>query len=188
MSKAQLRSEALVRRKAITAAEAAVLRAHLAREGMALLRGRPAGIASLYWPILAEADPRALLEALANAGIATALPVTVSRAAPLLFRLWKPGDPLVPGQMRIPEPAAHLPECHPDILFIPLAAFDRRGYRIGYGAGHYDRALASLRANKPVLAVGIAYATQEVPEVPAEPHDQRLDFVLTERETISCRL
>ena len=90
--------------------------------------------------------------------------------------------------MRIPEPAAHLPACHPDVLFIPLAAFDRRGYRIGYGAGHYDRALASLKAKKPVLAIGIAYATQEVPEVPAEPHDQRLDFVLTEREAISCRL
>lgn len=188
MSKAQLRSEALARRNAVIAAEAARFRTLLARAGMALLQGHPPGIASLYWPILAEADPRALLEALAAAGIPTALPVTISRESPLLFRLWRPGDPQTTGQMRIPEPAAHLPACDPDILFIPLAAFDRRGYRIGYGAGHYDRALASLRAKKTVLAVGIAYATQEIPEVPAEPHDQRLDFVLTESETIFCRL
>ena len=75
----------------------------------------------------------------------------------------------------------------PDIVFAPLAAFDRRGHRIGFGAGYYDRTLASLRSMKPILAVGTAYSVQEVPAIPEEPHDQRLDLVITETEWIDCR-
>jgi len=75
----------------------------------------------------------------------------------------------------------------PDLLFVPLACFDRRGHRIGYGAGHYDRSLAALRASGPVTAVGVAYSAAQAPEIPDEPHDQRLDFILTERELIDCR-
>ena len=188
MSKALLRSQAIARRKALGPDIASAFRERIGREGLALAREHPGSIVSLYWPILSEADPRELLEMLAASGMATALPVTVSRTAPLDFRLWSPGDALVTGQLRIPEPAPHSTRCDPDLLFVPLAAFDRRGYRIGYGAGHYDRALESLRARKTVVAIGLAYATQEVDMVPDEPHDQRLDYVLTERDILPFRL
>ena len=116
-----------------------------------------------------------------------ALPVTVSRAAPLTFRRWRPGEPTVPGEMNIPEPPPEVPEVEPDLLFVPLSAFDRRGHRIGFGAGHYDRTLARLRAKGRVTAVGIAYSVSEVPRAPDEPHDQRLDYILTESELIDTR-
>jgi 5-formyltetrahydrofolate cyclo-ligase len=102
----------------------------------------------------------------------------------LVFRQWKPGDPLVAGKMDIPEPRASAPVLDPDLLFVPLAAFDRAGQRIGYGAGFYDVTLEALRARKPIVAVGVAYAAQEVEAVPREDHDERLDFILTERELI----
>ncbi|MDE3177228.1 MAG: 5-formyltetrahydrofolate cyclo-ligase, partial [Pseudomonadota bacterium] len=106
---------------------------------------------------------------------------------PLRFRRWRPGEPTAPGQMRIPEPTAQAPELEPDLLFVPLAAFDRRGHRIGYGAGHYDCTLARLRARKPIVAVGVAYAACEVAAVPHEAHDQPLDYILTEAELIAVR-
>ena len=86
--------------------------------------------------------------------------------------------------MDIPEPRASAPVLDPDLLFVPLAAFDRAGQRIGYGAGFYDVTLEALRARKPIVAVGVAYAAQEVEAVPREDHDERLDFILTERELI----
>ena len=89
--------------------------------------------------------------------------------------------------MKIREPAASAQSVEPDLLFVPLACFDRRGHRIGFGAGHYDRTLAALRARRPVTAVGVAYSAAQAAEIPDEPHDQRLDFVLTERELIDCR-
>lgn len=187
MSKAQLRQEALARRQSVPPNVAAAFRARLAAAGWEWVAARPQPVVSLYWPSGSEADPLGLLTLLADRGVATALPITVSRGAPLDFRLWRPGDPKVIGQMRIPEPAPHLARCQPDVLFVPLAAFDRRGHRIGYGAGHYDRTLAALRAEKPVLAIGVAYATQEVDAAPAEPHDQPLDIIITELETIDCR-
>ena len=113
--------------------------------------------------------------------------MTVSRAAPLTFRRWRPGEPTVPGEMNIPEPPPEAPEVEPDLLFVPLSAFDRRGHRIGFGAGHYDRTLARLRAKGRVTAVGIAYSVSEVPRAPDEPHDQRLDYILTESELIDTR-
>ncbi|MGH8514459.1 MAG: 5-formyltetrahydrofolate cyclo-ligase [Gammaproteobacteria bacterium] len=92
------------------------------------------------------------------------------------------------GKMAIEEPLPAAPEAEPDLLFVPLAAFDRAGHRIGYGAGFYDRSLAGLRAKKPICAVGVAYASQEFSEIPHEEYDERLDYVLTERELISCRI
>jgi 5-formyltetrahydrofolate cyclo-ligase len=89
--------------------------------------------------------------------------------------------------MGIREPEAAAPAVDPELLFVPLAAFDRRGHRIGYGAGHYDRALARLRASGPIRAVGVAYAISEIAAAPAEAHDQRLDFILTEREWIVAK-
>ena len=188
--KSDLRRAALAWRKAVTPQAAAAFAQKLAREAQAVLeRALPVRgpVVSVFWPIGSEADTRPLLAALAGCGIATALPVTVARDKPLIFRLWRAGDPQIPGQMNISEPAPHLPEVDPDILFVPLAAFDRRGHRIGYGAGHYDCTLAELRAKKPVTAIGLAYACQEIPRVPSEAHDAQLDFVLTELEWIDCR-
>ncbi len=90
--------------------------------------------------------------------------------------------------MAIEEPLPAAPEAAPDLLFVPLAAFDRTGHRIGYGAGFYDRTLAELRAKKPICAVGVAYSSQEFPKIPHEEHDESLDYVLTERELIGCRV
>ncbi len=122
---------------------------------------------------------------LAGAGLATALPVVGGRGKPLLFRRWRPGDPLVDGPLGLREPAPGSARTEPDLLFVPLAAFDRAGHRIGYGAGYYDATLAALAPKRP-LAIGLAFSVQEVASIPAEPHDHPLAFVITERETIVC--
>ena len=158
-----------------------------AASGVALMRvvlveaPPPAGaVVSGFWPIGQEIDVRPLLHALHERGHAVVLPVTPKRGNPLTFRRWRPGDVLEPekfGTFRpVGEPAA------PDFLLVPLLAFDRRGYRVGYGAGFYDRTLAALPAGR--YALGVAYATQEVPDVPAGPTDVRLDAVATDRGII----
>jgi 5-formyltetrahydrofolate cyclo-ligase len=184
--KDRLRQEALRRRGALSADLRPAFSARLAREGLAIAERVGARIVSAFYPIRDEPDTLALLAALDARGFVTALPVTVSRAAPLTFRQWRPNDPTQPGEMRIPEPLASAASVDPDLLFVPLACFDRRGHRIGYGAGHYDRSLAALRAAGPVVAVGVAYGVAQAAEIPDEPHDQRLDFILTERELIDC--
>ncbi len=156
----------------------------LAEEGLRLARlWAPAAI-SAFHPIREEPDTLTLLDALAANGYATALPVVVGRGAPLAFRLWRPGEPTLLGGMGIPEPLESAAAVEPDLLFVPLACFDRRGHRIGYGAGYYDRSLARLRAIKKIHAVGVAYGVCEVDAVPYEAHDQGLDAIVTEHETI----
>jgi 5-formyltetrahydrofolate cyclo-ligase len=186
-SKDSLRRQALARRGAFAADLQQAFAARLAEQGLAIARRVGAHAVSVFSSIRDEPDTLPLLSALAADGFVTALPVTVSRAARLAFRRWRPGDPTQPGQMQIPEPLASAPTIDPDLLFVPLACFDRRGHRIGYGAGHYDRTLEALRAAGPVIAVGVAHETAEAREIPDQPHDQRLDFVLTERELIDCR-
>jgi 5-formyltetrahydrofolate cyclo-ligase len=185
--KSLLRRQALARRRSLDPQTRALLTARLAEEGLACARRWGARAVSAFSPIGEEPDALALLAALAAEGFATALPVTVSRAAPLTFRLWRVGDPTVPGAMNIPEPRPEAPAVDPDLLFVPLAVFDRRGHRIGYGAGHYDRTLKRLRAAGSVRAVGVAYSVCEVAAVPDEAHDEPLDFILTEREWIAAR-
>jgi len=182
-----LRREALQRRGAVSPGVREAFSARLAEQGLAIAQRASARVVSVFWPIRDEPDTLPLIEALAAHSFRAALPVTVSRAAPLAFRQWRPGDPTVPGAMKIPEPLASAEALEPDLLFVPLACFDRRGHRIGYGAGHYDRTLAGLRAARSTMAVGIAYSAAEAPEIPDEAHDQRLDFILTERELIDCR-
>ena len=185
--KAVLRSEALARRRAAQSIDPAAFAAHLAAAGAELVAAFRPGIVSAYFALRDEASTLPLLEALSEAGILTALPITGARGTALVFRLWRPGDAVVEGKMGISEPSPAAAEVAPDLLFVPLAAFDRTGHRIGYGAGYYDRTLAALRARKKILAVGVAYASQETAKVPHESHDQRLDFVLTEHELIDCR-
>lgn len=144
-------------------------------------------VVSGFMPIRSEINPLPLMRRYAEAGAQLALPAIAARGKPLHLRAWSRGDELIPGQWGIREPGASAPEIDPDIMLVPLAAFDRRGHRIGYGAGHYDRTIAGVRARKPVVTVGIAFAVQEVSEVPILPHDERLDLVLTEQELIDCR-
>jgi len=131
---------------------------------------------ALYHPVGSELDPSAIH----LAGARRALPVVIAPDAPMVFRLHGPGHPLVPDALGIPAPAEGAAEVLPDVVFTPVLAFDRQGGRLGQGGGHYDRTIAALRAVKPVLVIGVAYAGQEVDEIPAEPHDQRLDAILTE--------
>lgn len=137
-----------------------------------------------YWPMRGEIDVRPLLDGLAARGHITALPVVAAPATPLMFRRWKPGDPLAEGAYKTQHPVDSAPEVRPHCLLVPLLAFDRRGYRLGYGGGFYDRTIAGLRAGGGVVTVGIAYAGQEVDRVPDEPHDEPLDWVVTERDLI----
>ena len=158
----------------------------MARLGPDLARGHGAKSASAFWPLADEIDTRPLIAALDEAGFAVALPVTGRMGTALTFRRWTPQTVMVSGKMGIQEPPADAETLEPDLLFVPLAAFDRRGHRIGYGAGFYDRTLADLRARKGITAVGLAYADQEVLFIPSEDHDQPLDFVVTEKDTIVC--
>ena len=147
----------------------------------------PGAVVSGFSPIRSEINPFPLLRAYAQAGARLALPTVVARGQPLRLREWSFGTELRRGQWGIREPMPEAPEVDPDILLVPLAAFDRRGYRIGYGAGYYDLTLNDLRARKPITAIGIAFAEQEIDVVPALSHDARLDLVVTERDVIDCR-
>jgi 5-formyltetrahydrofolate cyclo-ligase len=135
---------------------------------------------SAYVAIGDEADPAPLLEALRARGHAIALPRVTGRGKPLDFHRHDQGKALVPGGFGLSEPARDWPQAEPDVLIVPLLAFDALGYRIGYGAGFYDRTLAKLRAARHVLAVGFAFAGQEFETVPHDENDQRLDWVVTE--------
>ncbi len=151
----------------------------LVRHGMALLGARGPGYVSGYYPMEGEIWPLPLMAALKAKGHSLALPVMQGKAEPLVFRAWTPGDPLIPGVWGIRQPAPDKPEVLPDIVLVPLLAFDARGYRLGYGGGFYDRTLRALRSVKSVLAVGLALDELEVDVVPHLDYDERLDWVLT---------
>jgi 5-formyltetrahydrofolate cyclo-ligase len=144
-------------------------------------------IVSGFMPLKSEINPLPLMRKLAEAGASLALPVVAGRGKALIMRSWKWGEPLVAGVWGIREPVLQAPTLDPDILLVPLLAFDRAGHRIGYGAGYYDLTIAQLRAKKPIAAVGIAFAAQEIETVPTTDFDAPLDLVLTERATIDLR-
>lgn len=143
-------------------------------EDLDLSPGSTVGGYHAHWD---EADPALLLARLVELGCAIALPRVVAKDAPLEFHHVPDGAVLAPGSFGIPEPLAHWPRAVPDVLLVPLLAFDGAGRRLGYGGGFYDRTLAALN----VPAIGIAYAGQEVPSLPAEPHDMALSAILTEQ-------
>ena len=184
--KAAVRRDALARRDALPAAERAKAAETIATRAFPLPI-TPGLIVSGFSPLKSEINPLPLMRKLAAAGAGLALPVVAGRGKPLIMRAFAFGDALASGQWGIREPKPEAPEVAPDILLVPLLAFDRRGYRIGYGAGYYDMTLGKFRAMKPVTAVGIAYAAQEIDSVPVTPRDARLDLVLTEREVIDLR-
>lgn len=151
----------------------------IAAHGIAFAAVPAGAIVSGFVAIGEEIDPLPLMLRLAGEGYALALPVMQSSRAPLLFRRWQPGDPTTEKAWGIREPLPAAPEVVPDVLLVPLLAFDAEGHRLGYGGGYYDRTLAAMRARRTIVAIGLAHDEQEVPAVPRLDFDQRLDWVLT---------
>jgi 5-formyltetrahydrofolate cyclo-ligase len=185
-SKADLRSAALAKRDALSDKQRAAAAKALARRGLPIAIAQGAVVAG-YSPIRNEIDPFPLLRTLAAQGARLALPAVMARGKSLAFRAWSPDDRLTQGPLGIPEPSPAAAEIIPDIVLLPLAAFDRAGHRIGYGAGHYDFTLAHLRKMKTIAAIGLGFAVQEIELVPALSHDVALDYVLTETKVFDFR-
>lgn len=150
----------------------------IASMGIEFCGAAPGSIVSAYSALGSELDPLPLLERLHSQDMKTCLPIVQPRGNPLVFRAWAPGEPLVARTWGIQEPADTAVAVVPDVLLVPLLAFDRRGFRLGYGGGYYDRTLQMLREQKRTIAIGLAFEEQELAEVPRGPFDQVLDWVL----------
>jgi 5-formyltetrahydrofolate cyclo-ligase len=185
-SKADLRAAALAARDALSEEGRAAAARAVAARGLPIEIARNA-VVSGYSPIRSEIDPVPLMRTLAAKGARLALPAVMARGKSLAFRAWHPNDRLMLGPLGILEPSPAATEVVPDIMLVPLAAFDRSGHRIGYGAGHYDYTLAHLRKAKAIVAIGVAFAAQEIETVPALSHDVALDYVLTETQIFDFR-
>lgn len=183
--KSELRRAALARRDALDPAVRTEGGLSVAGHALAVPGLADAPLVGAFWPIRSEIDPRPLIERLFALGRRVALPKVTPDG--LVFREWKAGEALVRGGFGLSEPRDDLPPLDPTALIVPLAAFDRTGQRIGYGRGYYDRAIARLSRNGPVLTVGIAFSVQEVETVPAEPHDRPLDHIVTEGGPVPLR-
>jgi 5-formyltetrahydrofolate cyclo-ligase len=146
---------------------------------LAAVKPSPRAVVGGYWPVGTELDVRPLLTALHERGHLCALPVA-QRRQPLTFHVWQPSDKLVAGVFGILMPDRRTPIVVPDVLLVPILAFDTDGMRVGYGGGYIDRTILNIRSRKELLTVGIAYAAQHVAKVPVDPFDQRLDWVVTE--------
>jgi 5-formyltetrahydrofolate cyclo-ligase len=185
-TKADLRAAVLATRDALDNEQRDSAAQAIAGRGLPLEIARGI-IVSGYSPIKSEIDPIPLLRKLAAQGARLALPAVMARGKSLAFRAFAPDDRLMLGPLGILEPSPAAAEVIPDIMLVPLAAFDPLGHRIGYGAGHYDYTLAHLRKAKAITAIGLAFAAQEIEAVPALAHDERLDFVLTETKVFDFR-
>ena len=185
-SKGDLRKIGLDARDAMEAEARAAASEKLAARGLPL-EISPGAVVSGYSPIRNELDPVPLMRKLAAQGAKLALPAVLGRGKSLVFRAWSPNDRLTLGPLGILEPSPAAAELVPDVMLVPCAAFDRLGHRIGYGAGHYDFTLSHLRKAKPVTAIGLAFAAQEIKAVPVLAHDVALDYVLTEKKAFDFR-
>jgi 5-formyltetrahydrofolate cyclo-ligase len=144
-----------------------------------------AGVVAGYWPLGTEIDPRPLMAMLKERGAQLALPYMATRDASCVFRGWRLGDDMRPDAFGMLAPVESAPSVTPTLVLTPLLAFDRRGGRLGQGGGHYDRIFAELKP-KGAIAVGLAFAAQEVERVPSGPLDAKLDWVVTEKEAVRC--
>jgi len=186
LSKSDLRAAALARREALSDEQRADAAEAMANRKLPF-KITPGMIVSGYSPIRNEIDPVPLMRQLASLGARLALPAVMARGKSLAFRAWSPDDRLMLGPLGILEPSPAAAELVPDIMLVPLAAFDGQGHRIGYGAGHYDYTLAHLRKVKAIAAIGTAFSVQQIKAVPAQPHDVALDYVLTEKKVFDFR-
>ncbi|MGJ4964192.1 5-formyltetrahydrofolate cyclo-ligase [Bradyrhizobium sp. HKCCYLRH3061] len=185
-TKQQLRAAALAARDALSDEARSAAAQAIAVRGLPFAL-EPGQVVSGYAPIRNELDPVPLMRVLAAKGARLALPVILARGHSLSFRAWSPGDRLTLGSLGIPEPSPVAAELVPDVMLVPLAAFDRTGHRIGYGGGYYDYTFSHLRKTHHLIGVGLGFAVQETEAVPALAHDAALDYVLTERETLDFR-
>lgn len=186
--KQRLREQAAGRRAVAHAARGAVAGQALSERFRAALEDRlPGSTVSLYRPMRDEIDVTPLFAALAGQGVPTALPVMAGPDAPLMFRAWAPGAPLVDAAFGVSEPETEAASIDPDIVGVPLLGFDAAGNRLGYGGGYYDRTLRALRADRKILAVGICYDEQEFTALPSHADDERLDMIITDRRIIPVR-
>jgi 5-formyltetrahydrofolate cyclo-ligase len=187
IEKTRLRELALARRKALSDGARKDAGIAIAGRAMSVIAAlRPTSVA-LYWPIGSECATQPLIAKVEAIGIEIGLPAAVDGRG-LVFRHYRPGDRLVGGVFGTREPAPAAPPVRPGLFVLPVVAFDRSGMRLGYGRGYYDSAISSLRdAGQQPRLLGIAFSVQEVEAIPAEPHDVRLDFVVTEKETLEFR-
>lgn len=185
-TKQQLRAAALAARDALSDEARSAAAQAIAARGLPFAL-EPGQVVSGYAPIRNELDPVPLMRVLAAKGARLALPVILARGHSLSFRAWSPGDRLTLGSLGIPEPSPVAAELVPDVMLVPLAAFDRTGHRIGYGGGYYDYTFSHLRKSHHLIGVGLGFAVQETEAIPALAHDAALDYVLTERETLDLR-
>lgn len=144
-------------------------------------------VVALYYGLGAEVSPRLLADQLAEAGWILALPSVEGAQGQMVFRRWDRTRPLVRDAIGLNAPGPAQDILKPDLVIVPLLAFDRDGRRLGQGGGYYDRALAALRAEGSVFVLGLAYSGQETADLPHEPHDQGLDAILTEKEYIAVK-
>jgi 5-formyltetrahydrofolate cyclo-ligase len=184
--KRQLRAAARAARATAFARHGSASAAELAAQGLDFAGIASATVVSGFTAIGEEIDPLPLLLRLAQEGHRLCLPVMTGKREPLTFRLWLPGDATCETVWGIREPLTSAPVIEPDVLLVPLLAFDAAGGRLGYGGGFYDRTIARLRAQKPIVTIGIAFAEQQVDNVPRSHHDERLDWVLTPAGPTRC--
>lgn len=180
-----LRVEAAARRKRARADQGGGAATAVACHAVALAQALSPGWVSGYLAMQDEMDVLPAVLAMAANGWQGCLPVVVGKGRPLQFRAWSPGTKLEDGVFGTRHPVTGAPDVRPDLLLVPLLAFDRSGYRLGWGGGFYDRTLADLReSGMPVAAVGVGYSAQEVDAVPRDHYDARLDWVVTEEDII----
>jgi 5-formyltetrahydrofolate cyclo-ligase len=184
--KKELRQRLLAGREAAALAAGPDAGERLAARGLPVVMPQRGAVISAFHPYQSEISTLPLLMRLQAQGWVTSLPVVIAKATPLVFRAWRPGEALVSGIWDIQVPPESSPEVVPDVLLVPLLAFDAQGYRLGYGGGFYDRTLARLRGLKPITAIGIGFAAQQVDSVPHDELDQRVDYVMTEQATLAC--
>lgn len=178
--KSALRDRALANRAAMAPLHADAP-GRVAGHVLSELTAHTGDIAAVYVAMHNELDPLPLVEGLSARGVVIALPCVTGARKPLVFRRWVPGDPLVPAGFGTREPAPDAAEVTPNVMFVPLLAYDATGVRLGYGGGFYDRTLTALRAKNPGFrAIGLAYRFQRLDRLPRDAHDHPLDAVVTE--------
>ncbi|MBL8644868.1 MAG: 5-formyltetrahydrofolate cyclo-ligase [Rhodospirillaceae bacterium] len=183
-AKIELRRSALAARNEVFKARGAEAATALAAKVAGIKRRAPHVIIAGYWPLGSEIDCRPALYDLHKEGWGIALPVAGARGDRLVFRQWTPGTALEAGPFGTSHPGPSAPVVEPDIILVPLLAFDLKGNRLGYGAAYYDRTLHALRAVRRIEAWGFAFDEQEVPSVPVEASDQKLDGMITDRRLL----
>lgn len=186
-AKAALRADAMARRDALDATFRRAASADIAARAIAIVAPLKPAVVAVYHAIRSEVDPLPVLEWALARGLTVVLPA-LRNANTMVFRRYRPGDPLAAGGFGTLSPPPDKAEIDPNVIVSPMVGFDRSGMRLGHGRGYYDRAILSLRARglHPPL-VGLAFSAQEVSAIPAESHDVRMDWIVTEKETLDLR-